>query len=142
MSCGQVALDSQHPVEFNGLAAEGGEDESPAKESFQVCLTFNITSARVTESCSLGNENPDQTKVAWLWSIEIWSRSSGFPLQEEAESAGRRMQVVTQPTLPKSVLCVGDIKASKDVISIRDTDWKLWLQLWSEPTKTVRKSNK
>lgn len=63
----------------------------------------------------------------------------GFPLQEEAESVGGRMQVVTQPTLPKSVLCVGEIKASKDLISIRDTDWKLWLQSWSEPTKTAEK---
>lgn len=80
-------------------------------------------------------------KVAWLWSIETRSRSSGFPLQEEAESVGRRMRVVTQPTLPKSVLCVGETKVSKDVISIRETGWKLWLQLWSEPTKTARKTN-
>lgn len=49
-------------------------------------------------------------------------------------AAGRR--VVTQPTLPKSVLCVGEIKASRNVISKRDIDGKLWLQLWSEPTKT------
>lgn len=34
-----------------------GKDESPAKESVQVCLTFSITAAWVTESCPLGNEN-------------------------------------------------------------------------------------
>lgn len=79
-------------------------------------------------------------KVAGLWSIQMWSRSLGFPLQEEAELLGRRMQV-TQPTLPKSVLCVGEIKASEGVISKRDIVWKR-PRLWSEPTKTARKSNR
>lgn len=53
--------------------------------------------------------------VSQVWSIEVWSRSLGLPalplllpLLEEADVVGCRMQVVNQPTLPKSALCAGE----------------------------------
>lgn len=97
------------------------KDESTAKEAFLVFLPFSIAlvSARVTEGCPRGNKNPDQMKVSL---VMVHGN-----MVKVLRVSGRR--VVTQPTLPKSVLCVGEIKESRGDISKRDSDGKLWLQL-------------